>query len=179
MLKNTKNSYGLLSRAFHTIVGIMVICLLIVGFYMTDLPKSLEKFELYGMHKATGVVVLGLVIFRLIWRWMNIAPTLPATVPGWQAFAYNWGVRMMYVFMLGMPIAGVVMSRFSGKDISVYGLFTIKAAAENDTVSYIAWKIHTLGAWVFVAFITVHTLMALYHHFVVKDRLLMRIITGK
>jgi cytochrome b561 len=178
MLKNTQNSFGSVSRIFHWLMSIMIICLLCVGFYMSGLENSPGKFEIYGLHKSTGVVVLLLVLLRIVWRLMNITPNLLDTMPSWQVLGYKIGITAMYILMLGMPISGVLMSRFGGHDISVFGLFAIPAAEKNEAISYLAWNMHGIGAWAFVVFVTLHAGVAIYHHFINKDRLLMRMVKG-
>ena len=179
MCRNTSSTYGGLSRLFHWVVGLMIITMLCVGFYMTDLAPSDQKWEIYGLHKATGVVVLALVFLRFGWRLINIIPDLPKTIPNWQAIGYRFGMKLMYVFMLLMPASGILMSLYGGHDISVYGIFTLKAFVLNKELSGIFHTIHVYSGIALACIIGFHTLMALYHHFFVKDRLLMRMIVGK
>jgi cytochrome b561 len=179
MVKNTESSFGIGSRFFHWVVGLMIIGMLAVGFYMSSLPNSPDKFEIYGLHKATGVIVLCLVVLRLLWRVSNIVPVLPSTMPNWQVVGYKFGVTAMYLLMLAMPISGVFMTRYSGYDISVFGLFTIEAFEKNPDIVSLAQYIHGLGGYAFVLFIVMHSSIALYHHFIDTDRLLMRMIKGE
>ena len=179
MLKNTKATYGSLTRILHWLVGIMIITMLTVGFYMTSIPDSDQKWEIYGLHKATGVIVLSLVVVRLLWRLVNIIPNLPNTIPGWQQIGYRFGMKIMYLFMFVMPISGIFMSLYAAKDIPVYGLFTIKAFEANKELATIFHTTHVWSGLILAYIIGFHTLMALYHHFFVKDRLLIRMIVGK
>lgn len=179
MQKNTKDSFGFLMRFFHWLVGAMIIILLAVGFYMTSLENSPDKFELYGMHKAFGVTVLGLVVLRLIWRLSNVMPDPVKEMPAWQVTGYRIGVFFMYIFMFAMPISGICMSLFGGYDISVFGLFTISAFEKNFALAKIFHTMHHYSGYGFATVISVHSFVALYHHFIVKDRALLRMIVGK
>jgi len=179
MIKNTSNTYGSISRLFHWIIGIMIIIMLCVGFYMTDLAPSDQKWEIYGMHKATGVILLVLVILRMSWRLINIIPDLPNTMPTLHSVGYKLGVKLQYLFMFLMPSSGILMSLFAGKDIPIYGIFTIKAFEANKDLSTVCHTIHEYSSIALACAIGLHVSMALYHHFVVKDRLLMRMIVGK
>ncbi len=179
MSKNTISTYGLVTRLLHWVIGLIIIMLLCVGFYMTDLDPSDQKWEIYRLHKATGVIVLVFVVLRFIWRVINIIPDLPNTIPNWQAIGYRFGIKLMYGFMFLMPASGILMSLFSAKDIPVYGMFTIKAFELNKELAIIFNSIHAYSAIALTSIILLHTTMALYHHFLVKDRLLIRIIVGK
>jgi len=179
MLKNTKNTYGSIARIFHWLVGIMIIALLCVGFYMTSLDPSDQKWEMYGMHEATGVMVLALVALRFGWRLLNVIPTLPKTIPNIQAIGYRFGMKIMYLFMFLMPASGILMTLLSARDIPVYGIFTIKAFEKNKDLATIFHTIHEYSGIALACIVGFHTAMAIYHHFIVKDRLLVRMIVGK
>nr|WP_256377135.1 palindromic element RPE4 domain-containing protein [Rickettsia endosymbiont of Ixodes scapularis] len=62
LLTNTENSYGLIAKLFHWIMSIIVIVMLVVGFSMDNFVEPPLKWQLYGIHEATGIVVLSLVI---------------------------------------------------------------------------------------------------------------------
>jgi cytochrome b561 len=179
MIKNTNNSFGLMSRILHWLIGFSIIGLLCVGFYMSDLPNSPAKFELYAMHKASGVIILGLVIARLFWRLINIVPNMPKTMPSWQVIGYKTGVFCMYIAMFLMPLSGVTMTLYSGRDLAIFDLITINSSGKLPQIASLAYNIHGICAWAFVFFISMHSLVALYHHFIDKDRLLMRMIKGE
>ena len=146
---------------------------------MVSLEPSDQKWEIYGLHKATGVIVLTLVTLRLSWRLINIIPDLPKTMPGLQAVGYRFGIKLLYLFMFLMPSSGILMSLFSAKEIPVYGMFTIKAFEANKDLATIFNTIHVYSGIALACIIGLHATMGLYHHFIVKDRLLMRMIVGK
>lgn len=179
MFKDTISTYGGVTRFFHWFVGVTIIALLCVGFYMTDLDNSPEKWEIYGLHKATGTVILGVIALRLIWRLVNIFPDLPKTMPNWQARIYRIAVKFMYIFMILMPMSGLLMSCYGGHDVSIYGYYTIKAFQANRELATFFHTIHVYSGIILACMIGAHTSFALYHHFFEKDRLLIRMIVGK
>ena len=63
MLKNTLSSYGLITKLFHWFIGIAIVGLLVIGFIMVSMLPSVDKWQLYSMHKATGCAcfVFGIV----------------------------------------------------------------------------------------------------------------------
>ena len=61
MLMNSTQGYGLISKVLHWLIAIMILTLIAVGAYMSDLDKDASaRAQIYGLHKAFGVTVLGL-----------------------------------------------------------------------------------------------------------------------
>jgi cytochrome b561 len=126
MLKNTLSSYGLITKLFHWFIGIAIVGLLVIGFIMVSMLPSVDKWQLYSMHKATGVLVLFLVSLRVLWRWINVKLELPADLPLWQKLASKFTHSLLYIFMFLMPVSGILMSRFGGHEINIFNTATGK-----------------------------------------------------
>lgn len=176
MLKNTENSYGLVARILHWTIGIMILIMLTIGFTMIQMANSDQKFQFYGLHKATGVLILLLVALRLTWRLLNSSVLLPLDLPSWQKKASYVTHILLYLLMFIMPSSGVLMSILGGHEVNVYGLFTIAAFEQNLAAAKIAWLIHYYAAYLLTGLIALHFAAALYHHFVRRDNILMRMI---
>ena len=179
MLKNTENSYGTVAKFLHWIIALAIITLITVGFIMSAMDPTPEKYELYGMHKASGVVVLMLITLRLLWKFSNKAVQPPAGLPRLLILAAKAGHFLLYIFMIMMPVSGVLMSRFGGHDVNVFNLFVIPAAAEKTPqLAGLFHEIHVIGIWAFIAVIVLHFGAALYHHFIRNDNTLKRMMKG-
>lgn len=117
-IKNTVTRYGIVAILLHWIMAIIIIGMVAVGLYMADLPASLLKLRLFGLHKEFGVLVLMLAMIRIVWRIGNITPLLPDTIPQWQklaAHAVHWA---FYGFMFVLPITGLLLSSAAGLSVS-------------------------------------------------------------
>lgn len=178
MLKNTSSSYGLITRLFHWLISVAMITMIIVGFTMTSMAPSDDKWQLYGLHKASGVLVLALVFFRLLWRIINATVDLPSDLPGWQKLASNLTHYLLYMFMFLMPISGLLMASLGGHDINVFDLFTVSAFVKNIPVATFFHSIHVISAWGFSGLIALHICAGLYHHFIRRDNILVRMVRG-
>lgn len=176
MLKNTSDSYGLVARLLHWIISIAIILLLIVGFTMASMLPSDNKWQLYGIHEATGIIVLSLIIIRFSWRLTNIQPLLPQDLPNWQKLASRITHYLLYIFMFLMPISGILMARLGGHEINVFNLFHISALEKNIILAKFFNNIHGISAIGFATLIGLHIMAGLYHHFIRKDNVLIRMI---
>lgn len=178
ILKNTTNSYGLVAKLMHWIMGIMLLCMVIVGFTMSGIEDPVLKGKVYNLHKATGVLLLILVPVRLLWRLMNAKVLLPSDLPQWQKIAATLNINILYVFMFLMPISGFLMTILSGRNVKVYGLFTVDSFMQDATFAKIFYATHANSAIIVTALVILHILASMYHHFIRKDNVLSRIWFG-
>ncbi len=174
-IKNTEQVYGLVSKAIHWLMAFGLIGLLAVGWYMEDMPNSPEKFQVYGLHKSFGALMLALVIFRIVWRFINKQPVAPLGLPKFVAFLAAAGHGLLYALMFAMPLLGWAMSSAHGFSVSVFGLFTLPNLVEKSReMAETYGSLHGLGADLLFVVVVLHVLAALYHHFIRKDDVLKR-----
>ena len=75
MIKNTSQHYGLVSIALHAIMGLSIFFLFGLGLYMVELTYYDAWYRgSLDLHKSLGIVLLGLWIIRVTWRWFRIQP---------------------------------------------------------------------------------------------------------
>jgi cytochrome b561 len=177
MLRNTQETYGWLSKVLHWLMACMILGLLAVGIIMSDMPASPQKYELYGLHKAFGIIVLSLVCFRILWRSINRSPTLPATMPAWQRHASHLVHVALYGAMIGMPLSGWLMSSSFGYPTSVFGLVELPHLVDkNPDRGKLLAEIHETGMILLFVLLGAHIGAALKHHFIDKDGIFKRML---
>lgn len=175
-IKNSTNHFGLVAILLHWIMALLIIGLLAEGLYMVSLPIGLEKLKLYGWHKEYGILVLGLVIVRFIWRLINKAPQL--SLPWLELLAARLVHYSFYAFMFAMPITGWLLTSASGLPPSFFGLFTLpNLIAPNEEYRQILQTVHQGLGYGLIAVIALHIAAALKHHFINKDDILRRMIS--
>lgn len=166
------------SKAFHWAIFVLIIALLVAGEIMVDMPKGPEKTQIYGLHKATGLLVLLLATARLGWRQTHPRPDLPAGMKDWErdlAHANHW---MLYVAMFVMPLSGYTMACAYGFVPSFYGLFTAPdiVGGKNEVLGGLAGAVHWTTGWAIVGLLAMHAVGAGKHFFVNKDRVVQRML---
>jgi cytochrome b561 len=176
-LKNTTIRYGAINISLHWLMALIIIGMLILGLYMTGVPKSLWKLKLYGWHKEFGILILMLAALRIAWRLSNIVPLLPGPMPQWQKLAARSVHFAFYIFMLAMPLTGWMMSSAAGVPVSFFGLFIMPdLVAPNKELREILAQTHTWLAYGLIAAICAHVGAALQHEFWYKDGILRRML---
>ena len=158
--------YPLIVRVMHWISALLILGLIGIGWYMAGLDRSVSyKFELYFWHKSFGVLALLLVITRIIIRLSSKVPALPDTMPKYEQVLGKLTHGVLYLFMLGIPLGGYLMSNAGGRDVPFFGLVMPSLIGENKELAGMLHQIHINAPYVLLAFITLHILAALKHCF--------------
>lgn len=181
MLKNTSTTYGSVAKTFHWIIAILIIGMLIFGFILVNLKNTNPHREmLIGLHKSIGLTILLLVILRLFWRWINIQPPLPITVPFWEQMLAKSAHFFLYILIFLMIFSGWSLSSFGGHPVKFWNLIDVTLpVAKNQTISSAAFTAHQVIAWVIIGIVSFHILGALKNHFIDKNQVLRRMLPGK
>ena len=135
-------------------------------------------FGLIPLHKAMGFTILLLAFARITFRLFsrNRFPELPVTMPTWQIWAARGIQGLIYIGILLQPLTGWLGS---GRAFTYFGIFTMPAVTIlSRSFGPELRFMHTNGAWVLIWLISLHTLGALFHHFVRKDNVLLSMIRG-
>jgi len=178
MLKNTEQRYGLISKAIHWSIGLLIIGLIWLGWYMVDLTYFDRWYnESLSLHKSFGMLVLGLVIFKFGWMAYSRSPRLAAGLANWQRIAATATHHTLLLMMVLLPVTGYVISTSAGHEVSLFDLLEIPAVLpKNDTIRDIAVQLHFYLAYGTAVLVAGHILAALKHQFIDRDGTLMRMI---
>ena len=65
--------YSLGAVVLHWLIGILIAMNIGIAWRAEDLPKPLQ-LEVYGYHKAWGILILLLVVLRIVWRLTHTPP---------------------------------------------------------------------------------------------------------
>ncbi len=178
-MTTTNDRYTPVAVALHWLIALLVVGLWIVGATMEDYPDSI-KWTAYGLHKATGILVLILTLVRLAWRATHRPPALPESLPKWQKTASALTHYGLYALLVLMPLSGWAFSSAAGYPVSVYGLFTLPNLVEKDKeLTEFFYETHELLANGLLLFVAVHTVAALVHHYYHKDNVLRRMLPAR
>ncbi|MGB3918702.1 MAG: cytochrome b [Thiothrix litoralis] len=178
-LRNSPQAYGWVSILLHWLMAVALIGMYCVGTYMVDLEYYDRLYHtLPTLHKATGVLLAGLLLVRLAWVYAQPHP-LPAVsrAPAFTHLAGKLGHIALYGLLVVIIISGYLISTAKGHGINVFDLFELPALlpADKDR-GELAGDIHEIGATLFIFLVGVHALAALIHHFYWKDKTLTRML---
>jgi cytochrome b561 len=172
--------YSSVARTFHWLTAALVLTMVPIGIAMAnfDLGGAVED-PLYHIHRSIGALVLVITASRLIYRLRNPAPPLPADMPAFQqlaALATHWG---LYAFLIVQPIVGWIATSAYRAPVLFFWMFELPPIWREDRpFSEAMFVVHRGIGFFIAALICLHIGAALYHHFILRDRVLTRMVSG-
>ena len=168
-------TYTPVAKSLHWLMALLILGLLALGTYMSELPLSPQKLELYAWHKWTGVTVFLLVWLRLAWRVAHRPPGLPASLSPRMRLVAHAGHAALYVLMVLIPLSGWLMSSAKGFQTVWFGVLPIPDLIGKDRLlGEILQQVHEALSSLLMLTLAGHVAAALWHHFVLKDDTLRR-----
>ncbi|MCD6707148.1 MAG: cytochrome b [Thiobacillus sp.] len=179
-LKNSTLRYGSFSIGIHWLM-----LLLFVAVYGTvELHELFEKGSNLREMLMTWHFMLGMLVFMLVWlrlaaRLSGPTPAILPEPPGLQQLSSKLLHLALYLLMIGMPLTGWLMLSAAGKPIPFFGLELPALIGENKALAKQIKEVHEFVGTTGYFLIGLHTVAALYHHYIKHDNTLTRMLSGR
>lgn len=179
MTQTDTTRYGAVAQAFHWLIAALIFVMLGLGYYMEDLPLGTRKLELYGIHKSIGITIAGLAALRLLWRFLNPPPPLPASMKPWEHKVAGVVHALLYLMLLVQPMIGFLQSNAANSPVVLWGVLLLPPLiGPDDPLGETLIGVHAIGGNFLAVLVILHVAAALRHHFVLKDDVLRRMLPG-
>ena len=179
-LKNSTLRYGSFSIGIHWLM-----LLLFIAVYGTiELRELFEKGSDPREALKTWHFMLGMLVFMLVWlrlaaRLSGPTPAILPEPPGLQQLSSKLLHLALYLLMIGMPLTGWLMLSAAGKPIPFFGLELPALIGENKALAKQIKEVHEFVGTTGYFLIGLHTVAALYHHYIKHDNTLTRMLSGR
>jgi len=176
--RNDNARYGLVAITLHWLVAVTVVGQFGLGLWMRSLGYYDAWYQLGPWwHKGIGVMLLGVLVARMVWRWTNPRPAhLPSHKP-YERLAAGITHGLLYLLLFAVMVSGYLISTADGRGLEVFDWFTIPATLSGiEHQEDIAGTVHLYLAWTVIGFAALHALAALKHHFLDRDATLKRML---
>jgi P-type Ca2+ transporter type 2C len=175
--RNSTERYGTLSIGLHW----LMLLLLVAVYTCIELRELFPKGSDLREALKTWHFMLGLSVFVLVWLRLLLALTSPfpqikSEAPKWQKLSARLIQLSLYVLMIVMPLAGWLILSAEGKTIPFFGLQLPALVNENKNLAELIKEIHGTVGTVGYFLIALHAAAALFHHFVLQDNSLRRML---
>jgi cytochrome b561 len=137
-----------------------------------------ERDFMKSLHFMFGLCILLLVVFRLWAKRLSPRPALLQLhgLANLMHRASGAAHVVLYVFMILMPLMGWVMLSAAGKPIPFFGLELPALIPPDEALAKQIKSAHALAGNMGYGLIGLHVGAALFHQWVLKDRLLQRMV---
>ena len=177
--RTSSETYTVTARVLHWVTAIIVLLALFLGIAMDRMAEGPLADAFYNAHKSLGAILIPIAIFRIYWRFTHTPPPLPAETPWIQRLAAETVHWALYAIILLQPLLGWVASSAYRAPVPVFGLFELPPIwPENRAFSETLFGLHVYIGWALCLLLAMHIGAALFHHFIQKDRILMRMVSG-
>lgn len=175
MLRRDPASFTRTAKILHWGMAVALVVMLAFGWGLELVPEALRG-PAYMLHKACGVALLLLTAARVGWRVAYNAPSLPPYVRVWEHAATKIGHAVLYLAMFAVPLTGwaMVSAKSGGAPINLFGLWAWPALPVAREWGDVFSEAHEISAFFLAVLAAGHVAAALWHHFVWRDFILIR-----
>ena len=175
-----QDEWDVVSRFLHWLSAIWTFALIGLGLVMVNMIQASGlKFELYQLHKSYGFLFGLLMIIRVLWK---LFAQRPNTVGNSLMNFVSRANELLMLFLLILLVAsGYALASLSIIPIPI-NIFrwNVPALLMPDLeMEQRATAVHHYLAFGSIALVVIHSGSALFHHFILKDRTLTRMLIRK
>jgi cytochrome b561 len=165
------SKYSKVAIALHWVVAALIISNFVLAQMAEGVPRDMRGAYM-NPHKAIGISILLLSLFRLYWRVGHKPPPLPEVISGWQARLGRLVHGLFYFLIIAVPLSGWIMSSAhpQAPPVSYFGLFEATLPiGKSESIAGVGHDAHEILTKPLFILMLLHILAALKHQF--ADRL--------
>lgn len=165
-LFGTRLRYGVVAQAFHWTTFVLLATAWLVAHGHTRV-----------LHETLGFTVFALVAARLLWRAIDRRPKHEMSwVVALGSTLVHW---LLYAMLIAIPLTAITGTWLEGHAITVYGIGNIGPYLTlSHQLGRQIMRMHFLLANAIVLVAGAHAAAALFHHFFMRDGVLMAMLPG-
>ncbi|WP_426268857.1 cytochrome b [Dyella kyungheensis] len=168
----TTEHYDRPTIVLHWLSAALVIMQWVIGRMTGLLPRGPVRIDIWSVHVLLGVCITLVLIARIAWRCSR-----GRRLPGKGTPVERVAARIMHGALYTV-LAIVLVLGFANTYVHGFPLFSMLTLPGKQGIATILsvnrW--HSLAANVLAALIFLHTLAALFHHYVYRDGVLRRML---
>lgn len=171
----TRTRYDSVAIALHWVTVVLVLSLFALGETWGFAQRPLRG-ELVMLHMSLGILLGLAVVARIVWRLMPGHKVTPASTGLADTLArlVHW---LLYFLLVIQSLFGWVVRWSEGEAMSFFGLLIPSPLTPVSRATH--HQLQDLHGWVGWAIVIValgHGAAAFYHHFVLRDSVLVRML---
>lgn len=170
-----KSAYDRVARTLHWVVAMLVVMQFVIGWTMPDVHKDTQPIGLIAWHLGIGTLLITLMVIRVCWR-LTHRPAPGLLLPAFSA-ASTITHFLLYAALVIVPLLGWINASSRGWTVRLAGILPYPGlSASGSSLGHNMGDVHGILAWVLFTLICLHVAAALFHHYVLRDDVLHRML---
>jgi cytochrome b561 len=177
MIRNSNDAWGWPAITLHWVVALLVIATFALGLWMGDLPRP-ERPYWYGIHASIGITLMVILLARIAWALNNPTPAPAAGLPAWQQKAARFTHLSLYGLTLATVLFGWLLAGVKRTPIvpNAFGVVPLPSPLVIPSAKDFLEEAHEIAAYALIGLAAAHMLAALWHHYVLRNETLQRML---
>ena len=178
MTRPMPTQYNTAQTVLHWVIFLLFVIALASIEYRDTVPKATGQAlrdTLRAIHVSAGLLVLLLAVVRLEELLRRGAPPVLGHAR-WQIASAHLLHATLYVVMFALPITGIVFAQAGGRSVAFFGWELPLMVAQNADLRHNVHELHEFLGNAVYALVGLHAAAALWHHVVVRDDTLRRML---
>lgn len=174
-MANDPPPYDRFSRLLHWVAASLIVIAWAL-MEMEDLfPKGSGGRRIMKLlHYDTGLLALLLLVPRLPWRWVHPVAELDAAL--WMKRVATLTKAALYALMLLVPLSGLAALQAKGEPVAFLGIVLPDLFSGLAPYRKAIKEVHEVLSNALLLLAAAHAAAALWHHFVLRDATLRRML---
>jgi cytochrome b561 len=127
-------------------------------------------------HMSFGIILSAVIVIRIVWRLIP-GHQMPPAAAGWTELAAKAVHYLLYAMLALEAVLGFVLRWSGNESMSFFGLMLAPPFAPfSKPAHHLVGELHNLNGWAIIVLATGHAAAALYHHYVLRDKVLSRML---
>jgi cytochrome b561 len=170
-----KTDYDNVAISLHWLTALLVVTQFALAetwdWFSRDTRENMQS-----IHVSLGILLAAVVLARIVWRWIP-GHQVSSLEAGWMRVASKSVHYLLYVLLIAQAALGFAIGWSAGHPMHFFGLpIPGPFGALSRPMRHDLRELHEKAGWAIIILAFGHALAALYHHYMLKDRVLGRML---
>jgi cytochrome b561 len=171
-------NYDNVAIALHWVTALLVATNFLLAEIWDYFAKPTQQ-SMQSLHISFGVLLVAVIVVRLVWRLIP-GHQVSSLETGWVGRASKGAHYLLYALLVTAVVFGFLLQWSRGHPVSFFGLDIPGPYGQQPRpLRHQIQELHNYVAWTIVIVAALHAAAALYHHYFLKDRVLVRMLPGR
>lgn len=176
---STEQRHGSVTQFLHWATAILVLVAFIYGPGGSEqrVYSAAKDFD-RQLHETLGMAVFALTLLRFAWRAVDRRPEEPP-MAAWMRTAGKAVHGVLFLLLVAVPVTAITGAWLEGHPLTLLaGVKIAPMLAESHALGSSIASVHTFLGDTILWVAGAHALAGLFHHYVLRDRVLRSMLPG-